>query len=187
MIITISGTPGSGKSTQAKLLAKKLGWKLFDVGHLRREIARRHNMTIEELNKLGEKENWTDKEVDGYIKKLSKKFNNIIFDGRIAFYIIPSSLKLFITVNPKIGAARVFSQLQKDKEGRNEGRHLTTVKKVEQSHKNRTKSDNKRYKKYYGINFLNKSQYDFILDTTKLTIQQGFNKLYSFIKKKIKS
>ncbi|MFQ5647681.1 MAG: AAA family ATPase, partial [Candidatus Aenigmatarchaeota archaeon] len=28
MIVCISGTPGTGKTAVAKLLAKKLGWKL---------------------------------------------------------------------------------------------------------------------------------------------------------------
>ena len=41
MIISISGFPGSGKSTIAKLLAEKLKWPRYYMGGLRREAAKK--------------------------------------------------------------------------------------------------------------------------------------------------
>jgi cytidylate kinase len=37
MIISLSGAPGSGKSTVAKKLAEELGWERYYMGGLRRE------------------------------------------------------------------------------------------------------------------------------------------------------
>ena len=41
MIITISGLPGSGKSTIGKMLAKKLGYKFYSMGDLRGKIEKK--------------------------------------------------------------------------------------------------------------------------------------------------
>ena len=68
MKITISGTPGSGKSTIGKLVSKKLKLKYYDVGNMRRKMAKDMGLTIQEFNKLGEKKSFTDKEVDNKIK-----------------------------------------------------------------------------------------------------------------------
>jgi cytidylate kinase len=45
MIITLSGYPGSGKSTAGKLLAAKLGYNRYSIGDLQRRLAAEHNLT----------------------------------------------------------------------------------------------------------------------------------------------
>ncbi|MBU0540313.1 AAA family ATPase, partial [Patescibacteria group bacterium] len=66
MIITISGVPGSGKTTVAKILAERLGMKFYSMGDLRGKMATERGLTIDELNKLGETEAFTDNDVDTY-------------------------------------------------------------------------------------------------------------------------
>lgn len=44
MIITISGYPGSGKSTIADIIAKKLKLKRYSVGNFRRELAKKRGI-----------------------------------------------------------------------------------------------------------------------------------------------
>jgi cytidylate kinase len=53
MIITISGQACSGKTTVGKLLAKKLKYKFYDIGTLRKAAALARGMTIEEYNSYG--------------------------------------------------------------------------------------------------------------------------------------
>ena len=89
MIITISGAPGSGKTTVARLLAKKLGYRHYSIGDLRGEIALRKGITIDELNKLGEKDPSSDREVDEYLESLGKKEDNLVIDCRMGFHFIP--------------------------------------------------------------------------------------------------
>ena len=43
--------------------------------------------------------------------------------------------------------------------------------------KNREESEKKRYKKYYGVDYLDKKFYNFIIDTTKLSPNQVVDKL----------
>ena len=49
MIITISGNPGSGKSTVAKIVVEKLGLKRVYAGGIMRELALDRGITLEEF------------------------------------------------------------------------------------------------------------------------------------------
>lgn len=186
MIITISGTPGSGKSTIGKMLAKKLGWPRYYIGSLWRKIAKDKGLTLAEYNKLGETDPSTDLEVDAYQKKLGQTQDNFIIEGRTSWYFIPHSLKLYLDVNERKGAKRVFQELQKQNT-RNEDINLKTANDVLASHRRRKKSDHKRYKKYYHINVFDKKNYDLVLDTTNLNISQVLEKIYNYIQKQLKT
>ncbi len=168
MIISIGGAPGAGKSTVARLLAERLGYKRYSIGTLRREMARKRGMTLEEYNALGEKDPSTDIEVDAYQKKLAETEDNFVIDGRTSWHFIPDSFKVYLTVEERAGAERIFSELQKD-DKRNEGKHLTSVEAVIESNRERVTSDKKRYAKYYGIDAYDTANYDLIIDTTKKT------------------
>ena len=166
MRITINGIPGSGKSTVAKYLAKKLKLKYYSTGQIRRKIARDKGISLAELNKIGEKEAWTDKPVDDFQKKLAKK-DNFIADGRLSWHFIPNSIKILLMVKPEIGAKRIFKEKRKEEKYGN-------AKEEERALKERLKSDIKRYKKYYGIKSLyGIKNYDIILDTSKMSIKES--------------
>jgi len=165
MIITIGGLPGSGKSTVAKYLAKKFRLKHMSIGDFRREMALKRGMTIEEFNKLGEKEAFTDKEADDFLKSLGKK-DNLIIDARLGWHFIPKSLKIFLKVEEKEGAERIFMH------GRKSEKKYKNVQEVIKANKKRIESDVKRYKKYYGLNPYKISNYDIIIDTSNMNIRQ---------------
>lgn len=185
MIISISGAPGSGKSTVAKKLAEKLGFPRYYMGGLRREKAREKGLTLEEYNKLGEKDFATDKEVDDFMKELGEKEDNFIIEGRTAFHFIPHSYKIFLDVDEKIGAKRIFSHLQTDK-SRNEAEGLNSAEDVLQANRERMRSDIKRYKKYYNLDVFDKGHYDLYLDTTEMSQEEEFKQIWQAIKQKLK-
>ena len=181
MIITISGNAGSGKTTIANIISKKLSLKSYYIGGLRRDIARDKGMTLEEYNKLGETDPSTDNDVDDYQKKLGETEDNFIIQGRTSFHFIPNSIKLFIHVDIDEGAKRIWGDIQKDPEKRNEG-DLKSLEDVKTSMKNRLESDKKRYHKYYGIDAYDESNYDLVVDTTNLTSDQAVEQVLQFIK-----
>ena len=180
MIISLSGAPGSGKSTIAQMLADKLNWSRHYIGGLRREKAKERGMTLAEYNKLGESDPKTDQEVDYYQRDLGKNKDNFVIEGRTSWYFIPQSLKIYLDVSLEEGAKRIFASLQRKNE-RNEDTNLNSWQDVMKSNNNRLESDKIRYKKYYDIEVYDKSNYDFYLDTTNLTPGQVFQAVASFV------
>ncbi len=177
MIISISGAAGSGKSTIAKMLAEKLGWPRYYIGGIRRQKAKEKGMTLAEYNKLGETDPSTDFEVDEYQKELGEKDDNFIMEGRTSWYFIPRSFKIYFDVDEKEGANRIFKDL-KNSQKRNEGQSLKSREDVLKSMRERKQSDIKRYKKYYNIDVYDKKNYDYVLDTTNLSVKEVFDKIY---------
>ena len=177
MIISISGLPGSGKTTVGKLLAKKLGFKFYSIGDLRGRMAMERGLTIDQLNEIGMKEEWTDKEADEYQKKLGEKEDKFVIESRLGFHFIPESVKIFLEVDLKTAAERIFNDPRPDEKKRK------SVEKTMEGIKERIENDKTRYKKYYGIeDFMNRSHYDIVIDTTNLEIEQALEKILKMLK-----
>ena len=186
MIISFSGAIGSGKSTIAKKLAKKLDWPRYYIGGIRRQIAKERGLTLAGYNKLGEKDPTTDSEVDEYQKRLGKTLDNFVIEGRTSWHFIPHSIKIYLDVTEKEGANRIFKDI-KINDKRNEAKALNTLNDVYKSIKARKKSDIARYKKYYNIDAFDHKNYDFVLDTTNIDIEKVFKIVYNFVINRLKS
>jgi len=163
MIITLSGKPGAGKTTVAKILAEKLGYKFYSTGDLRGQMAMKRGLTIDQLNEIGTKEDWTDKEVDNLTKEIAEREDNLIFDSWLAFFFIPKSFKIFLEINPQVAAERVFIDQRPDE------KHFDSPVGIEKMLNERLEQSRQRYLKYYNVDFLDKSHYDLIVDTTNLS------------------
>jgi CMP/dCMP kinase len=178
MRITISGTPGSGKSTVGKLLAKKLGLKFYSVGDLRGKMAMDMGLTIDELNKRGENDFSTDKIADEYQKELGRNEDNFIIDSRLGFHFIPGSIKIFLFCAPEIAAQRIFLEPRIDE------KEYTTIDEVKDALKKRIESDRKRYIKYYNLDPFKKELYDIYIDTSALKPEEVAERILRNINKK---
>src|SRR3989338_2786657 len=100
MIISLSGSAGSGKSTVAEKLAKKLKFPRYYAGGIRRAEAKKRGLTLAEFNTWSETHQEGDTIVDDFWQKLAKEKPgaNVIAEGRTAFYFIPHSLKIYLHV-----------------------------------------------------------------------------------------
>ncbi|MDP3989819.1 MAG: AAA family ATPase [archaeon] len=185
MIITISGTAGSGKSTIAKKIEKILNATRIYVGGIRREMAREKGWTLEQLNEYAKDHPETDVDVDkraaDEAKKEEAEGKVVIVEGRVQYHFLPESLKIYIKVNPDEGAKRVWKELQeKGTSGRNEKGY--TLEEMKVRVREREEEDAGRYLKYYNIDHRDESQYDFILDTTDITAEEATVKVLEYIK-----
>jgi CMP/dCMP kinase len=185
MIITLSGTSGAGKTTIANRLVKELGLNHYYMGGIRRKVAKERGMTLDEFNKLGEKDPSTDKMVDDYLVKLGKTEDDFIAEGRTAAYFIPNSVKLYLKCNFMKGAERILTQLKTEETERNEDISESVEQKAEEL-KKRLESDKLRYMKFYGVDVYDESMYDFVLDTTDLTKEEAYQNVLDYIKSRQK-
>ena len=181
MIITIQGPSGSGKGSVARELAKKLKYKYYSVGDFRRLKAKKLGMTLEEYNKLAEKDPKTDIEADEWQKQLSLKEDNFVIDGRTCFMFIPQSVKIFLDVDDDVAAKRIFED-NKNNPARINQTHAKTIAEQKKISIQRNKSDKLRYNKWYGIkDYTNKKYYDLYIDTSDKTIDEVVKKISEYV------
>ena len=188
MIITISGNPGAGKSTVAKILASELNAERILVGAMRRDLARSMGMNLEELNEYGkthpETDTKVDKEVKEKVKKLVKENKNIVLEGYAQHKFFPEAFKVFMEANKEICCQRIWHDLQNGeaKTYRNEGKY-ENIEEFKKRYKIRLNEDAERFMKFYGFDHRDKSQYDLVLDVTHISAKEATKKIISSIKK----
>ncbi len=182
MIITISGYPGSGKSTVGKAIAKEFNLKHFSAGDFMREMAESRGISLMELTKQADADVSVDKEIDERTKHLAQK-DNFVIDSRLAFHFIPKAIKIFLKVDLKVAAQRTWKDIMAQK--RHTEQQLKSEEDVLNALIKRQKSEVERYRKYYNIdNFLDAKHYDFVLDTTNLTQEESIQKVLDFVRGK---
>jgi cytidylate kinase len=163
VVITISGTPGSGKSTVAELLRNKTGIKYVYSGMIFRAFAEEYNMSLEEFGKYCENNSSVDKKLDSRQVEILKK-GDVILEGRLSGWLayknnIPA-LKIAITADLDTRVSRIVK--------REEG----NVKKRKKELIERQRSEETRYKKYYNIVLNDMSIYDLVIDSGDKTPEE---------------
>ena len=97
MIIAVSGTPGVGKTTVAKLLAEKLGYKYVDL----KKFALEHGVGEIKGDEL-------EVELDELAYLIEKEFKekNVILDGHLS-HLMPADQVIILRLHPKIIGERL--------------------------------------------------------------------------------
>ena len=117
MIITLTGKPCSGKGTLAKVLKDKYNFKVYSVGEIFKEEAKKRGLSSEEFNKLLLSDPKYDNLLDERTIELGKKWKNenVVFDSRLAWHFIPHSFKVFLDLDEDEMAKRLVNS---DREGK---------------------------------------------------------------------
>ena len=71
--ITISGLPGAGTTTIARLLEKEIGLKHVYSGDIFRNMAKKYKMSLEEFGQYCEKHKDIDEQLDRYQLEILQK------------------------------------------------------------------------------------------------------------------
>ncbi len=156
MLITISGLPGSGKTTVARLLAQRLGVPHIYAGDLYRKEAEERGLSLEEFNKLSERDQSIDRALDQKMAGYARR-GGVVLEGRLAGFVALQegidALKVWLTASDAVRARRVAQR---------EGGDWHEVLRLNHD---RQGSDAKRYREIYGFDLGNTSIYDLILDS----------------------
>lgn len=169
-IITIAGSPGSGKSSTAKGVAAALGYGHFSSGDFFRQLATDRGMTVEELNRSLEGTRELDGVVDGKLEELGKTREKLVIDSRMAWHWIPDSFKIYLLLDEQTAAERIFANIRRH--GR-VSEHALSVEELRESVARRFASEQKRYHELYGADPTDLSNYDLVIDTKRNDLAQA--------------
>ena len=158
-IIVMSGDIGSGKSSVATALKQMTGFDIIGTGTIQRAIAKRRGVTTLELNKISQTDRSIDDEIDSYVVETGKTEDNLILDSRLAWHFIPTAFKVFLSVDPVVGAERVFNASRNDEN--NPSLEVTL-----ENNLKRQAIEDQRFHKLYNVNFRKYGNYDLIIDTS---------------------
>lgn len=180
-IITICGGLGSGKSSTAKLVAQKLGFKHFSSGDFFRQVGLELGLSVNEINKRAEKEPKIDEMTDQKLRDL-KDSEKIVIDSRTAYHWIPESFKVYLALSPEIAKKRILDSKKEDKL-REQSENASSEEEVYTKMRERFESEQKRYWDLYKINNTDKNHFDLVVNTDKNNLERvveiildGYNK-----------
>jgi cytidylate kinase len=131
-----------------------------------REMAIERGLSILELSRLAEQGDEIDREIDQRTVRLGEENDSFVIDARLGWHFLPRSLKVFLEVRPEVAARRIFG------EGRGGERENTDLGETTRAIEARTTSERTRYREYYGLDYDDHDQYDLVVDTSDLTIDE---------------
>jgi cytidylate kinase len=156
MLVTISGVPGSGKTTVARLLAARLGVPHIYAGDLYRREAKQRGLTLEQFNLECEKDHSIDRQLDADMAARAR-LGNVVLEGRLAGYLAArdrlDAFKVWLTASDEVRARRVAQRENGD------------WRQIEKENRARHESDGKRYQEIYGLDLSDTSVYDVVLSS----------------------
>lgn len=164
MRVTISGPPGSGKTTTCKKLSEKLNLEAVVFGQIFRQLAQDRGMSLAEFGALAETDPSIDKTIDSMILDVARTHPDIILESRLSAYMLVRNgipaFKIYLDASPEVRMSRV---------GLREGE---TFEEACRNTVERQVSEAKRYKMYYDIDIGDKSVYDLVVRTDELDPDQ---------------
>jgi len=174
-IITVSGDLGSGKTTVSRALSTNLGYKYVCSGNMHRKIAEEMGMNLLEFNLYAESNPSIDDRIDSALITLANEDAGYVIESRVAWHLLKNSLKVYLVVDPDVGAMRVMSDTNRVNEPYLN--HADT--KVQLCA--RKESENRRFLREYGIDCSDLRNYDVVIDSTALTSDQVVDQLSSIV------
>ncbi len=175
MIITISGPPGSGKTSVAKVVAKNLSAELLSAGLLFRNIAKDLGLNVIELNKRAENDFSIDSKVDRMIlEKVSgakAEKRNVVVESHIAGWLLKeyADVSIYLNAPVKERARRISIR-----DNVNIDEALLEIFRREFSHYI-------RFMRYYGIDITDISSFDLSLNSSLMTPEEIAKIIQDFI------
>ncbi len=157
MLLTVSGPPGSGKSTTAAAIADRFDLEHVSGGDIFRSLADERGLTLAELNRQAEEDPTIDRDLDERLRMTAVEREDIVLESRLSGWLAGRHATLRIWLHAPLA---VRAQRIADRENKSVGqaREETRV---------REQSERERYREYYGIDIDDLSIYDLSVNTAR--------------------
>jgi cytidylate kinase len=158
MLITISGPPGSGKSTAATALADAIDADHVSGGDLFREMAAERDLSLAAFNERAESDDGTiDRELDRRLLDTARDADHLVLESRLAGWVAGDHADLRIWLDAPI-------DVRAERIGEREGK---PAEQAREETRTREASEASRYEEYYGIDIEDRSIYDLAINTAR--------------------
>ena len=185
-IITISGKPGSGKSSTADRVAELLSYTRFSSGDMVRKLLKEKNLTLAEFNEQAEKNHSLDDEIDEQLRDL-RNHNDIVVDSRLGFYWIPESFKVYLDLDMDVASARIYKDtVENERRARGAG-IASSLGEVARQVQGRMKNEQRRYKAMYGVDPYDPRHFDLVINTSRHSPQTVALTTFDYYRKWLES
>lgn len=149
----MAGLHGSGRSTQARIIAEEYGLRYISTGTLFRERAEELGVSLEEMSVIAETEPELDMLLDERAREESRR-GGVVIDASLSGWMAEDpDLRIFLTCPLEERMRRIA-----DREGRGPGE-------VEEETLSREESERERFKRLYGADLEDLSIYDLVINT----------------------
>ena len=157
MLITVSGPPGSGKSTNAVQLADALGLGHVSGGDIFREMAAERDMTPVEFNEFAEEDPQIDRDLDRRLREIAVERDDVVLESRLAGWLAAdhADFRFWFDAPLSVRAERIAE------------REAKPVERARTETERREASESKRYREYYNIDIEDLSIYDAAYNTAR--------------------
>ena len=157
MLLTVSGPPGSGKSTNAAAVAERFDLDHVSGGDIFRELADERGYTPVEFNELAEENEQIDRDLDRRLRDIAVERDNILIESRLAGWLAAdhADIKIWLDAPREIRAERIADREDKP------------VDVARQETSRRENSEALRYKEYYNIDINDHTIYDITCNTAR--------------------
>jgi cytidylate kinase len=185
-IITLTGKPGSGKSSTAERVAEMLGYTQYSLGAYVRDMTRKQKLTLQEFNRKAELKPDIDFQIDERLRQMRDE-RDIVIDARLGFYWIPESFKVYLDLNSDLAVARIYKDVSLNVGREQSGEGGMDMGVVMDQVMERMRNERKRFKKIYGVDPYNPEHFDLVIDTARHSPQTVALTIFDQYKKWLKS
>ena len=165
-IITLSGKPGSGKSSTADKVAEMLGYTRYSSGDMVRTMIRKRGITLAEFNARAATDHELDEAIDEELRKLRDQ-SDIVVDSRLGFYWIPESFKVYLDLSIDVATARIYKDALTNESRANEIGDTSSLAEAQQQVRHRLTEETRRFRSLYGVDPYRSENFDLVINTSR--------------------
>ena len=157
MLLTVSGPPGSGKSTNAAALADAFDLDHVSGGDIFRDLAAERGMSPVAFNELAEEDDQIDRDLDARLREIAIEEDDLVLESRLAGWLAGdhADLKIWLDAPRAVRAERIAD------------REAKPVDVAREETRRREDSEQKRYREYYNIEIADLGIYDLTVNTAR--------------------